>query len=134
MACSRGWYTIALWYPRRITVYTAVDFWQIDNCLKPNVLRGIQVGILRMPAAATDKVRLVFAILLVAAAADRAGARRVPGIHQDYRNTTLSGFVGDEGAQLVERPGGTRAPAGFLNPYLVEEVLEIFQSDAATSA
>lgn len=73
-------------------------------------------------------------VRLVDVPAFRAGPAGVPRVNCDYGDTGEQSLVGDEGAQLEERPASMSSPLTTPNGYPVADALEVFEGDATSGA
>jgi hypothetical protein len=70
-----------------------------------DILRSEEVRVTREPTLDALELRLGWAVALIHAAAGETGAAGIPGIDGDERKPRVAALVGQEEAQLMERPG-----------------------------
>ena len=92
------------------------------------------VGVPNEATPATLKYRLGAAVTFVDPAAGAARLRRVGGVDLDERHSGLFRLVGEEPAELGERPGVQRGPLGLAKPYPLTDPRQLFDGDTAPGA
>jgi len=109
--------------------------WRLDG-RHSYVLGSIKIGVCRVVAQATLKLRLAFAIGLFAmpALATRPGS--IGRVNQTKRHAVTNGAVLNKTQELVERPSYVLSPLRLFRPYpLIDaaQVLELYLSGGAFS-
>ena len=99
-----------------------------------NIPSCVQVGGLGMSARNTKENRLALSVLRVDTTASRAAFARIARVNGDNRNAGALGLVGQESAELAERPVGQAGALGAAGRNLGANVLEFFKRDSASSA
>ena len=96
--------------------------------------RCIVVGVPNEATPTTLKLALRAAVTFVHPATRAARLRRVGGVDFDECHPGLLGLVGDERAELGERPRMHRGPLGLTKPYSRPDPVQLLDGDTAPGA
>ena len=94
----------------------------------------IVVGVLNEATPATLKFTLGEAVSFVHPATRAARLRRVCRVDFDERHPGLLGLIGEDRAELSERPRMQRGPLGFAKPYPRPDPRQLLDGDTAPGA
>jgi hypothetical protein len=107
-----------------------------------NIASSVKVGISRVAAQATFKLRLALAVGFLAVPARRRGARRVASVNQTKRHAVTNGAILHKFPELVEAPTVVLSPTLTLKlrtlrlsqPYPVTNATQIFELQFSAGA
>jgi hypothetical protein len=111
-----------------------LNVWRIDCRPTPDFQRSVGVGIVRVSASHTEKLRLAFPVSLINVAALRASSRGVAWIDEFNLDSGSLCLVQDKTLQLVKRPAMQTTALSFTSPYPDTDTAQILQSDPASGA
>ena len=112
----------------------AVDCAPARDTALGDVAGRIVVGVGNDPARPTVEGFLVGPVAFVPVPALGAGLGGVPRVDGDQRYPGPARLVGEERAELVERPGLQGDPLGLAEPDPVADARQVFDGDSATGA
>jgi hypothetical protein len=107
------------------------------DCRPVDIHGSVQVRMAGVATVDTEEPSLRGPICLLTMPTVATGLARIRGVHQDQAYTGCLCFVGDEGAELKERPRVQHTPMATRTRQTVDsatDVLEILQSDSAPCA
>lgn len=99
-----------------------------------DVLGGVVVGVSRVAAQATPKLRLVLSVGLLAMSTRTTRAASVTSVDQAKRYAVTNGAVFDKLPQLEKAPTAVLSPLRLFQPYPVADAREVLELDFASGA
>lgn len=106
----------------------------LHNLSHSNIARGVVVGVYRVAAQATLKLRLALAVSFLAMPALRIGAGRIASVNQTERYAVTNGAVLNKTSQLEKAPTAVLSPLRPSQPYPVTNPAQILELQFASGA